>query len=103
MSAYMADIPNLNPSGKQQAMENESFIHKHRDLVANPQFQQSMNLAMIQYQGMLAQGTTDSNGAAANMFKLKGAQEFMHQFLYLAEEFKPVAKPTDSGKLDYKA
>lgn len=95
--------PLLNPSGKQQLLSIAARIKAHRELVVNPQFQDSLNLALLQYSQMLASGTSESNVAAANMFKLKGAQEFIHQFLYLAESFRPEVAAKPSGNLNHEA
>lgn len=94
----------LNPSGKQQLRASGPKINDHHAIISYAQFQDSINMALLHYQQLMTQGTADSNGAAANMFKLKGAQEFVHQFIYLAEEIRPmeVLKPKSSA-LDHTA
>lgn len=68
-------------------------VSAHRELCVSKQMQSSINLALLEYQRIMAVDTRDSNGAAANMFKLKGAQEFMDVFLKLAEA--PVIRTKD--------
>ena len=82
----MADKVIINPSGKRQLMASGVSISAHRELCANKQMQPSLNLGLLEYQRQLAANTGESGAAAANMFKLKGAQEFIDIFLKLAEE-----------------
>lgn len=85
-------------------MSKDANIAKHREIISHPEFQKSINLALLHYTRTLSVATQDSQAAAANMFKLKGAQEFAQEFLYLAEPVnKPqVVKPV-AGQLDHNA
>lgn len=96
--------PILNPSGKQQLRSHNTRISEHRTLITSRGFQDSINMALLFYGQLLAQNTDGSQRAAENMLKLKGAQEFVHQFVHLAEEFKPIEVPKPkSSALDHTA
>lgn len=97
----MADnIPPILQSPKQQLMSDAKRISRHRDLVASDQMLDSTATAMLEYQRMLSLSTADSNAAAANMFKLKGAQEFLIVLVNLSEAQKQ-PEPSRIQRLDH--
>lgn len=95
--------PLLNPSAKQQVLLSADKIRQHRAILDRGGFQESINLALLWYSQRLGMATADSNAAAANMYKLKGAQEFVHQFIYLAEDIRPEVVKSPTGQLDHNA
>lgn len=86
----------INPTPKQQFMASSRKVSAHRNTMQMEPIQEGLNMAMLQYQLLLATSTQDSNGAAAAMFKIKGALEFIDVFLKLGESPKIQA---DSGKV----
>ena len=94
------NIPNVNPTGKQQLMSESDRIKRHRELVANAQFQQSLNLALLQYTSGLCR-LSDPTNAGANMMKLRGAQEFIHEFIYLGESIPNPSPMVKGSALDH--
>ena len=101
----MADarsIPNPNPTPKQQLLSDKKRVTAHLDLMERPQFQDSINTALLQYSLSVNANVTDANSAAMAGMKLKGAQEFVDILFRLA--FNP-AEPTrpESQKLNHKA
>jgi len=77
--------PIINPSPKQQFLANPKRVSAHRELMQNPQMQDSLNMGLLHYQLALAANMTDANAAAANSFKVKGVLEFIDVFLKLGE------------------
>lgn len=56
----------------------------HADLVVSPQFQSTLDAALLQMQYEMG-SASDLNTAAANAFRLEGARRFMATLLTLAE------------------
>ena len=91
----------INPSPKALFRANAVKVRNHSDMIRSPVMKESMDVALLEYQFKLATNTAEQNGAAAAMFKIKGALEFIDEFLRLAEA--PVRKQTtpDAGKIDH--
>ena len=100
--AEITPTPNVNPTGKQQLMSSGMKISDHRAIVSHKQFQDSLNLALLQYTQVLTR-SSDPTNAGANMMKLRGAQEFIHEFVYLTEAPKLPAPMIKSAELDQRA
>jgi len=90
---------NLSP--KSRLMSNKSTMEAHHSLVDKPAFQFGMDFALLEYQRVLCEQRADMQGAAANHFKLVGAQEFAHVLRTLADSPKSPAPPPQQN-LDHK-
>jgi hypothetical protein len=92
----------INPSPKLQFMSDPKRVSAHRNTMQMPQIQDSINMALLNYQRELFARVNDANGSAAAGLKLKGALEFVDEFLRLAEAPKPHADSPKSAQLDHK-
>lgn len=63
-------------------------------------FEVGVNIALLEYQGRLTQGTPTANDAAMNHFKITGALEFLAVFRNLAET-TPIPTRKDVGNLTH--
>ena len=100
----MADAPKpppLNPTPKQQFAASKRRISDHLELMASPQFQDSINMALLQYTTVATANVSDANGAALAGMKIKGAQEFVDVLCKLALMPVDATKP-ESQKLNYR-
>lgn len=97
----MAEIT-LNPTPKTQVMSEKNRIALHRAVIETTGFQDVVNMSLLQYQRKLATSTVDSNGAAAAMFKLKGAQEFVDEMITLTHSAQIKVEPKQN-QLDHNA
>lgn len=96
----MASTPITNPTPKARFQESGDNISKHRDMIGSKEFQRGCDSALLQYQAVLGLRTTDMATAAANQFKLLGAQEFLQELRLLAE--MPVrSAPVLNKELDH--
>ncbi len=98
----MAEPIILNPTPKQQVTANSKRIALHRAVVETTGFQDAINMGLLQYQRMLAESTVDSNVAAASMFKLKGAQEFVQVLIHLTHHTS-IKTESKIAQLDHNA
>ena len=92
----------LNPSPKARFQQAPDNISKHRALVDSKEFQRACDFALLQYQAELSQRIVDGTNAAANYFRMLGAQEFIQTMRLLSESTPRVTvvdpdnlKPTD--------
>lgn len=92
----------LNPNGKQQLMASGVKISAHREIVSHRQFQDSVNMALLHYQNILARNSDPTN-AGANMMKLRGAHEFVSEFIALTEPPKIAPAIVKTAELDHRA
>ncbi len=90
--------PPINPSPRAKFMALADSVKKHHDMLDSQEFERAIHYSLLEYQRSLCEQKVDMTGAAANHFKLVGAQEFVHQLRYLAEPFKPNPVPV-SGNL----
>jgi hypothetical protein len=98
----MADIPNLNPTPKQDFLKSDLKVKQHMALIERDDLDTSLNAALLQYQLMLCSGSKDANEAAARHFKMAGALEFLNVFKYLGlREVQSESKII--GQLNHKA
>lgn len=88
----------LNPSPKLRFMQSPDNIKKHRDMIDSNEFQRACDFALLQYQSQLSMTTVDMAGAAANNFKMLGAQELLQTMRLLGESVPRVTK-TDPDNL----
>lgn len=78
-------------------MALKANVTSHRKLLDDPQFDMSIHYALLEYLRQLVEARTDMSGAAANHFKLAGAQEFVHVLKTLAEPaYVPTPRPSDN-------
>lgn len=82
----MNSSPIANPTPKQRFMELPATIHKHRELVDDPQFQQSIDFAMMQYTATLGTFVTNDDEAKAAGWRLRGMVDFVNVLRMLSEQ-----------------
>jgi hypothetical protein len=61
-----------------------------RDLIARTESERAIDYALLEFQRVLSEGTGSFNDAAANHFKICGAQEFVHVLKNLGEPTPPL-------------
>lgn len=79
-----APLP-VNPSPKARFMLTKAYVETHRNLIFRDDLQRGLDYALLEYQRVLCEQRSDMSGAAANHFKLMGAQELIHVLKTLAE------------------
>jgi hypothetical protein len=78
--------PNVNPTPKQEFMENSKFVSMHREMMQQPMMYVSIQYALLQYQREMANvRAIDGNAAATSFFKIQGALEFVDLLRKLGE------------------
>ncbi len=90
-----------NPSPKMIFLANAASRKNHNSLITSPVLKESIDAALAEYQLKLAKNTQESNGAAAAMFKIKGACEFIDEFYKLAEAYQRAQQTEKSAALDH--
>lgn len=95
----MAEPTVINPSPKTRFMQSAAAIKVHRELMQNESLLRSIDTALLQYQFLLADRTTDGQSAAANQYKLNGTLEFLHLLKTLGEAPKPMPQSTVTDNL----
>lgn len=98
----MAETPNPNPSPKEQFLGNKARIEKHLTLIGMPQFQDSVNMALLELQKRVIGNLNNANDAAAAALQLRGAQEFVGIFTNLGFAIRKPAV-VEPLKLDHSA
>jgi len=99
--------PVVNPTPKNRFLANTADVQTHRGIVQNPNFQKSLDFALMEYQGQLASATvpdspTFFNNCAANHLRIQGVMQFIHILKGLGE--KPVAPViVDRDNLDQRS
>jgi hypothetical protein len=86
-----------NPTPKTRFLESGLRISEHRKMVDSPAFQAGADSALLEYSALLSTQSVDGQGAAANHFKLRGAQEFLQVLRNLSEtppQIIPVKTPS---------
>jgi len=88
--------PILNPRPKALFRQSAVKVKNHNSLITSPVLKESLDAALLEYQQrVLMGGNGDVNNAAAASFKLKGALEFIDEFIKLAEPYqRPPSTPT---------
>ena len=81
-------------------MALKANVQGHHKLLDEPQFELSVQYAMLQYNAQLCEQNVDMGAAAGNHFKMRGAQEFLHVLRMLAESPRMPA-PAPSGNLPF--
>jgi hypothetical protein len=74
-----------NPSAKYQFMKSAKRVGDHRNIMQMGQFQDSVNMALLEYQRMVFRDANDGNSSAAAGMKVKGALEFVDTLFKLGE------------------
>lgn len=92
----------INPSAKFQFMKDSKRISAHRNIMQMDQTQDSINMALLEYQRLLLVNAADANAAAAAGLKLKGALEFVDIMMKLGEAPRQSEKPA-LIQLDHRA
>lgn len=93
----------INPSPKLLFRVNTVKVKNHISMVSSPVLKESIDVALLEYQHRLAGNTAESNGAAAAMFKIKGALEFIDELYKLAYAPEPRKQVPDGAKIDHNA
>lgn len=92
-----------NPTPKQRFQSNPKLLTPHRDLVASPAFELSVDYAMLEYERQLSLVPFDNfNACAAAHLRKVGAHEFLQVLRNLAESSVPET-PKPIGNLDHRA
>lgn len=89
-----------NPSPKTKFISHENNVKNHRALLDRPEFDRAVDVGLLEYQRVLCETRGDMSMAAANHYKLAGAQEFVHVLRNLSETPKPPAAPA-TGNLQH--
>ena len=74
-----------NPTPKARFQQSKNAVEAHRRLIEQQAFDIGADFALMEYQRILSQSSTTFNDAAANHFKVTGAQEFLQTFRNLGE------------------
>lgn len=83
----------MNLSPKKDFLEKKQFADSHRELVVSNQFTTALQAALIE-QVMALPDTYDPNEAAAAYYRIRGARDYIHHLLNIAEVTKtPTALP----------
>lgn len=92
----------VNPSPKTRLMASKPLLEAHRNLMQMPDLRTSFDFALLEYQGQLCSRANDGNTAAASLFKIQGALEFINVLLKLGEvpEVREIARP---GEINHNA
>ena len=75
----------INPTPKARFMADHNSVGHHRAIMSSDHFQQSSDVAMLEYAAQLALRTANMNDAATMGLKLQGAHEFLQTLRLLAE------------------
>lgn len=87
--------PPVNPSPKTRFLSAKNAVQEHRALLDRPAMQFGLDFALLEYQRVLCESRGDMSMAAANHYKMAGAQEFVHVLRTLSETPRiPTATPT---------
>lgn len=97
----MSEPLNLNPQPKARFIGSADACRIHRKMMMDGNFQHAIDMALLQYQGWLANKTTDANSAAQNHFKIAGALEFINVFKHLGEVPVAVPQKIDTDNLQH--
>lgn len=89
----------INPTPKLQFQQSSDNIAKHKRLLEMTELERGINFALLQMQADLADRPTDGNAAAANWFRIMGANDFIKTFRELAQSPTPLASKRDNGQL----
>ncbi len=91
----------INPSPKFLFRSSSIKVKNHIAAMSSPVLKESIDTALLEYQLKLAAGTAESNGAAAAMFKIKGALEFVDELYKLAEAPQVRQSTKEPAKIDH--
>ncbi len=91
----------INPSPKTLFLVNSAKVKNHNSMIGSPVLKESIDTALLEYQLRLAGNTQESNGAAAAMFKIKGALEFVDELYKLSSARQPTKSAADGQKIDH--
>lgn len=91
----------VNPNPKQAFRASGVKVSNHRKTMESPILRESLDTALLHYQFLLAGSTQDSNGAAAAMFKIKGALEFIDVLYRLSEAPSAPVSIVDRQQIDH--
>lgn len=86
MSLKPPDRVNVNPYPKEVLLGDSRLVGKYRDLMQSPDLVRGIELALAQYQRVLADKmVADGSTAAAYYFKIQGAHELISTLKGLGE------------------
>ena len=74
-----------NPTPRQRFTEAHAAVKEHHEMLQRQSFQFAADMALLEYQRLLAATLPDNNGWAAAHLRLAGAQEFLDVFRNLGE------------------
>lgn len=81
----MAEPLTINPSPKARFIGYRPFADAHRELIQKPELQRAIDFATQQMVWDLTTPEVDGNAAAARLYYLKGAHDFVATLKNLAE------------------
>lgn len=94
-------MPNTNPSPKLRFLNDKVAVHAHREIMQSPSLQHSVDMALLEYQGIL-QLRTPPEAPAVGHLKMVGALEFLSVLKNLGEATAPVPVVVDRDNLQHK-
>jgi hypothetical protein len=86
-------MPIQNETPKARFLKSKERIEAHRFIISHPQFDNSIDTALLEYQSELSRGG-DVNNAGARHFQMAGALAFVSHLKNLSEIVEPVRAPT---------
>ena len=87
-----------NPSPKLKFHQNERRVHQHNEIIQSQQFDESIDIALLEYQRALVaitQSEPNLNSCAVNHIKICGAMEFIKVLKHLG--LMPSEPPQTKG------
>jgi len=85
-------------SPKSRFHDKAGDVSRLAELVATPEFLHAVDAAMGQYLHTIDMAK-DAQGAMAKAYKIEGANEFLKQFMTLADKVETPSRPKDYGNL----
>lgn len=99
----MTEQPIITPTPKQQFMADPKRVANHRRITEDAHLQDSINMALLQFQHDLTKNMSEANGAAAAAFKIKGALEFVDCLFKLSQAAPRIIPKATSQEIDFRA
>ena len=92
-----------NPSAKFQFIQDAGRVRAHNQVFEMPQVQDSINMALLEYQRRLLKDANDGVACASAGMKLKGAAEFVDILIKLSDASVKTEEKSNVVQLDHKA
>lgn len=89
------------PTPKDWFLQDPKRVGEHNQLIGSPITQVSLNTALLEYQRLLSKERFNLNDAAANFFRLVGAQEFVEIFRQLGQPRPEIRVSAIRDNLDH--